>query len=312
MPPLARIRKVSSVTSLQINYFLCVVKHMSFTKAAAELYITQPSLSKQISNLETELGVRLFDRSVKTQLRLTPAGITMRDFFARSRDDFTQALQKAQEENGTLSGTLRIGVIEGLDFIQKIQPLIDRWQVEHPYVQMIFERQPLEKLNHDLLAGAYDLCIQLQILADVTPGLRSEVIVRENGIFLYSAKNPLARRPHLCPKDFQHDPFYVLDTDGGVTRQADIQYCNSLGFSPILVPMPNGDSILQAICSGRGFGLFHPWSWYVRSQDFRWIETTNPIFLSIVWKEHARGELTHIFRRDVAAFFHSGASASSP
>lgn len=92
MPPLARIRKVSSVTSLQINYFLCVVKHMSFTKAAAELYITQPSLSKQISNLETELGVRLFDRSVKTQLRLTPAGITMRDFFARSRDDFTQAL----------------------------------------------------------------------------------------------------------------------------------------------------------------------------------------------------------------------------
>ena len=58
MPPLARIRKVSSVTSLQINYFLCVVKHMSFTKAAAELYITQPSLSKQISNLETELGVR--------------------------------------------------------------------------------------------------------------------------------------------------------------------------------------------------------------------------------------------------------------
>ena len=199
MPPLARIRKVSSVTSLQINYFLCVVKHMSFTKAAAELYITQPSLSKQISNLETELGVRLFDRSVKTQLRLTPAGITMRDFFARSRDDFTQALQKAQEENGTLSGTLRIGVIEGLDFIQRIQPLIDRWQVEHPYVQMIFERQPLEKLNHDLLAGAYDLCIQLQILADVTPGLRSEVIVRENGIFLYSAKNPLAPPPSPLP-----------------------------------------------------------------------------------------------------------------
>lgn len=313
MPPLARIRKVSSVTSLQINYFLCVVKHMSFTKAAAEMYITQPSLSKQISNLETELGVRLFDRSVKTQLRLTPAGITMRDFFARSRDDFTQALQKAQEENGTLSGTLRIGVIEGLDFIRKIQPLIARWEAEYPNVQLVFERQPLEKLNHDLLAGSYDLCIQLYILACATPGLKWEIIDRKNGLFLYSAQNPLAQRHHLEPADFQQDPFYVLDADGGgVTRAADIQYCQSLGFTPILVPMPNDDSILHAISAGRGFGLFHPWCWYVSSQDFRWIETTQPIPLCIAWKEHNRRELTHVFRRDVAAFFQSGASASSP
>ena len=72
------------MTSLQIQYFLATVRQMSFTKAAAELYITQPSLSKQISTLESELGVELFDRSVKTKLHLTPAGALLRDFFIRS------------------------------------------------------------------------------------------------------------------------------------------------------------------------------------------------------------------------------------
>ena len=134
------------------------------------------------------------------------------------------------------------------------------------------------------------------ILACATPGLKWEIIDRKNGLFLYSAQNPLAQRHHLEPADFQQDPFYVLDADGGgVTRAADIQYCQSLGFTPILVPMPNDDSILHAISAGRGFGLFHPWCWYVSSQDFRWIETTQPIPLCIAWKEHNRRELTHVF-----------------
>ena len=292
------------MTSLQIKYFLSVAAHMSFTKAAMELYITQPSLSKQVSNLETELGVKLFDRSVKTHLQLTPAGAILQDFFARSTDAFALALQKAQDENGTLSGTLRIGVIEGLDFIRKIQPVIERWAVQYPNVHLTFERQPLEKLNQDLLAGAYDLCIQLHILACTTPGLSWEIINRENGLFLYSAQNPLAQQSHLTPKDFQHDPFYVLAADGGgVTRSADIQYCESLGFTPILVPMPNDDSILHAISAGRGFGLFHPWSWYKSSQDFRWIETTQPILLCIAWKENSRRELARLFRNDIVTFF---------
>ena len=91
-----------------------------------------------------------------------------------------------------LSGTLRIGVIEGLDFIRKIQPLIARWEAEYPNVQLVFERQPLEKLNHDLLAGSYDLCIQLYILACATPGLKWEIIDRKTG---YSSTPPRTRWP---------------------------------------------------------------------------------------------------------------------
>ena len=296
------------MTSLQISYFLSVAKYMSFTKAAAELYITQPSLSKQISNLENELGVRLFDRSNKAKLRLTAAGTTLNDFFSRISEEYRLVLQQAQDEDSPFSGTLRIGVIEGLDFIAKIRPVIERWASEYPKVQFQFERQPLEKLNQSLLSGDYDVIIQLDILANHTPGIYREIINDEYGVFLFSSENPLAGKPDLSPMDFRSDPFYVLDDgdDHDIMREADIRFCEqSHGFTPILVPMPNGDSILHAISAGRGFGLFHPWSWYKNSPDFRWIKTTQRIPLCIARKESNRRRLTHLFCADVLSYFKS-------
>ena len=72
------------MTSLQVSYFLRVAESMSFSKAAEELYVSQPSVSRQVQLLEAELGHRLFDRSSKRKLRLTPAGAVFRDFFQQS------------------------------------------------------------------------------------------------------------------------------------------------------------------------------------------------------------------------------------
>ena len=61
------------MTIAQIKYFLSVLEHGSFSEAAEEMYISQSSFSKQIKNLETELGVALFLRS-NAKVSLTPAG----------------------------------------------------------------------------------------------------------------------------------------------------------------------------------------------------------------------------------------------
>lgn len=62
------------MTSLQVQYFLQVAESMSFSKAAEELYVSQPSVSRQVQLLEQELGFSLFDRSSKRNLAMTPAG----------------------------------------------------------------------------------------------------------------------------------------------------------------------------------------------------------------------------------------------
>ena len=61
------------MTTKSLEYFLVVVKYLNISKAAKELFISQPALSKQISQLEAELGVILFDRT-KHSLKLTHAG----------------------------------------------------------------------------------------------------------------------------------------------------------------------------------------------------------------------------------------------
>ncbi len=69
------------MTSLQVQYFLKVAESMSFSKAAEELYVSQPSVSRQVQLLEQELGFSLFDRSSKRNLTMTPAGVVFREYF---------------------------------------------------------------------------------------------------------------------------------------------------------------------------------------------------------------------------------------
>ena len=92
------------MTSLQIQYFLKVADCMSFSQAADELYVSQPSVSRQIQQLEHELGCALFDRSRKNAISLTPAGMVFRDSFRRSLRGFEEAKAAARElsENETL------------------------------------------------------------------------------------------------------------------------------------------------------------------------------------------------------------------
>lgn len=103
----------------QIEYFVEVAKHLSFTKAAATLHVSQPSISKAIQNFESELGVPLFYRSSK-QLELTDAGqavlvnsMQVLESFQNLRSELTDLMELKK-------GQIRIGIppIVGAEFFQ--------------------------------------------------------------------------------------------------------------------------------------------------------------------------------------------------
>lgn len=94
-----------------LRYFVQVARDESITKAAQSLHISQPTLSKQIKELEAELGVRLFERT-NYAVRLTPDGIRLR---LRAEDILAMADQTVNEfthQDQTVSGELRIGAGE--------------------------------------------------------------------------------------------------------------------------------------------------------------------------------------------------------
>ena len=97
----------------QLRYFVAVAQELSFTKAAAKLHVAQPALSRQIRQLEDELGVRLLERN-RRGTHLTDAG---RVFFAEAcalLEQSARAMTTARQANCGDSGRLNIGYVWGL------------------------------------------------------------------------------------------------------------------------------------------------------------------------------------------------------
>src|SRR5271169_2859252 len=91
-----------------LNLFHAVAESGSFTKAAERLYISQPALSQQVAQLESSLGVKLFDR-LPRGVRLTPAGQILAGHAARIQALDQQAQRQIQELKGLARGRLTIG-----------------------------------------------------------------------------------------------------------------------------------------------------------------------------------------------------------
>ena len=94
----------------QLYYFSKLSELEHFSKAAKELYITQPSLSHAIKSLETELGVHLFEREGR-RMRLTPFGKEFAIYVKRGLREIDKGVELAQEFNGKLGGTVNVGAV---------------------------------------------------------------------------------------------------------------------------------------------------------------------------------------------------------
>jgi DNA-binding transcriptional LysR family regulator len=125
-----RLREIKSSSTVNLShliYFkkLAEVKH--YTKAAAELYIAQPTLSVAISSLEKELGARLFFRS-NNKIELTPCGKEFYSYVSQGLRSIQKGIQVVEEYEGKINGTLNLGTLyamQGKDWSQAVQSFHD-------------------------------------------------------------------------------------------------------------------------------------------------------------------------------------------
>lgn len=103
------------MTDTQIVQFVTVAKYLNFSRAADVLYISQPSLSKQIKKLEAELGFSLFERNTH-DVRLTTAGETMFRYFDAALFSYAQILKKAKLQSVESSDEIFVGVLDNTSY----------------------------------------------------------------------------------------------------------------------------------------------------------------------------------------------------
>ncbi|MEU9114474.1 LysR family transcriptional regulator [Streptomyces sp. NPDC048483] len=230
-----------SVELRHFRCFLAIADTLSVTRAAERLHLTQPAVSRTLRQLETELGVRLVDRSTH-HLALTPDGLTFRDQAAIAVTAFDRALGQAHRA----AWPLRVG--HAWSAAGTYTPaLLRRWHEEHPDT-------PLELLRIDdrtagLARGDVDAAL---LRGEVrTPGLLTEQLATEPRVAGLPADDPLAQHPTLSLTDLAERTL-ALNTVSGTTT---LDLWPATARPSTTITIGNTDDWIAAITGGRAVGV---------------------------------------------------------
>lgn len=150
------------MTISQIKYFVTVAKCLSFTKAAEQLFISQPALSRHIRNMEEEWNLQLFVRT-SNGIRLTPAGSSMYIGMSELYRNYNELVAQAKKIQRGIAGTLKIGILDQTNVADFMPQVYQYFSQEHPNVDLCFQAGSFDFLVSEIYAGRLDVIFTLQL-----------------------------------------------------------------------------------------------------------------------------------------------------
>jgi DNA-binding transcriptional LysR family regulator len=238
-----------------LRYFVTAAEELNFSRAAARLRVSQPPLSRQIKNLEDEIGAPLFDRG-KRKLQLTPAG----DLFLREAKEILAQSERAVRATRAIgrgkSGDLTIGFLSPLGGIC-IPPALRALLQRYPRVDVsVVEMAPRKQVDA-LLAHRIDLGIVPAIEARHEKDLALEPVVK---VALLAALPPAHRLTKLARvplRELANEPLVVFKRSSAPALHDWIRdLCRARGFEPkIGRQCDQAQAILDTVASGIGASI---------------------------------------------------------
>ncbi len=232
-----------------LRYFLVLSEELHFGKAAKRLCISQPPLSRQIKELEQELGITLFLRDNK-RVTLTDAGRYLAEEAASTLKQLAFATQHATQIHESLAGEVRIGYISSIDK-KKLGKLIQELQTQHPFLQTKLYELSSDKQVYGLANSQMDIGI---IRApSLSPKITVEKLYDDGFALVYAADYTLPEDLSLLAAL----PFISYHADyAPMYHQQMLSCCAQLGFSPNLRHACNNiSSILDFVHINSGISI---------------------------------------------------------
>ena len=189
-----------------LRYFLTVVREESITKAADVLHITQPTLSRQLSQMEEEVGVKLFNRGSR-RITLTNEGILLR----RRAEEILQLVDKTEkeliEQEEQVEGKISIGCGE-IAAVQVLPNLIKTFREKYPQVTFDIFTATADLVKEQMDKGLLDIGLLLEpVDMEKYDFIRLEV--KEKWVVLMRPDSPLAEKESVTAKDLSALPLIL-------------------------------------------------------------------------------------------------------
>lgn len=208
---------------LQLRYFRVVARREHMTKAAEELSIAQPSLSKTIRRLEQEIGVRLFDRQGRS-LQLNRFGKAFLEHVDTLFSELEEGRRKVRDMAGLEQGEVSLCAASTYG----LPDILHRFQMLHPAVRFHLSQCSLAEMPQRLETGACDFCFLSLPL--VKPGIQWETLLTEELLLVVPAMHRLAEQESVPLSEVAHEAVVIEKIGSGLRDLVDIS-CQQAGFT---------------------------------------------------------------------------------
>ncbi len=193
----------------QLAYFVAVAEELHFGRAAERLLLAQPSLSRQIRQLENEVGVTLLERTSR-RVELTAAGRSFLDHAVATLAQAEEAQVAARRAANGLAGHVRLGFVASVA-VAVLPDLVAAHRRSHPQVTLELREMTTEAQVPALVEGRLDVGLARDL--EPVPGLRLVTVSRERLVVTMPAHHPLRSRRKLHFAEVRGEPFVTLPRD---------------------------------------------------------------------------------------------------
>ncbi len=244
-------RLIRHATLRQLQVFEAIVRLGSFTKAAEELFLTQPTVSMQIKKLTDAIGLPLFEH-VGRNVEPTEGGLELYDACSKVFDTLSNLEMKIDDLKGMKRGRLRIGGITMAKYL--VPEILGEFSRLYPGIDLSLKVTNRERVIERMVENKDDLYIMGQ-MSDYEIDVEMHKFSPNPLVVLAPRDHPLVGKKKIKLKDIASEPFIIREPGSGI-RDAMMRTFEEKGLQPnIRMELGSNEAIKHAIVGGLGLSV---------------------------------------------------------
>lgn len=240
-----------NITFRQLQVFEAVAKHLSFTNAAEELFLTQPAVSMQVKQLENAVEIPLYEQLGKS-IHLTEAGKLMLRYSTEIRRQLIEAERELNDLKGIEGGLLQISVASTVNYFAA--RLLAEFCQQHSRIRINLDVTNRASLLEKLEANETDIVLMGSPPDDME--LIIEPFMKNPLVIIAPPNHPLVGEKNIPLKKLKNDPLLMREVGSGTRIAMERFFIEKKNFKLIsTIEMNSNEAIKQSVEAGLGLGI---------------------------------------------------------